>query len=680
MQTYDAPTSVGSAVADAESDLLFGRDQEIAALRQLVGASRERPVVVYVHGPAGSGKSSSLRAVQRLAAGDARRTVLVDGHVAGHNADALLRWLQRALLTTPPPGGPRGADAVVEAINACGLEGGLLLAVDHYEELVAADGWLRHEILYRCGVGVCVMLAGRRSPDEAWPGDRAWRAVVHPVPLLPFGEGQAMAFLEHCGVHNEAARREAMRLAGTSPALLSVVADALTRLPSPAAGTAETAPDEVTRWSALIEQLLHPGSRRRAWRAGLGGSEVDRLLAAASLLPSFDREILAAMVGQANVDAGWPQVMGLRLLYPWQGRYRIHDTVRDAILAVVLRQRPWAQGRWRQRALTHALGRSYTPGGYEQEQALLLALHGSPLGTRLDGTGARLCARAASAGDCNEIAAAWRDGLAAEAPERTRSQAALVLGLLGAHPEAFRVVRDGAGRLSGYSASLPPSHSLAALLGPRAEQLPRQGEVANRLVLCVLHVCRSRPGVREALLRDLLLAFSRFDQVLSLLEDPEVRTVLTVLGFRDQGGAAVSEAQQFLDFAAFGGWPAWLRQLGRPQAEEAIPPFRRRDAARDALTALHDDDRLSLTAAARHYAAQYGQAPVPDRVRAWILDALASADLGGPSIPGRDVLHHYYVQRSGSHEAVAEELGASRATYFRWHRLALDRFGESLFS
>ncbi len=48
-------------------------------------------------------------------------------------------------------------------------------------------------------------------------------------------------------------------------------------------------------------------------------------------------------------------------------------------------------------------------------------------------------------------------------------------------------------------------------------------------------------------------------------------------------------------------------------------------------------------------------------------------------MPGRELLVHYYLNRTGSHETVADELGASRATYFRWHRVALERFADALF-
>lgn len=674
VQAFDISASVGSAVADAESDLLFGRERELATLQQYLRNSRQRPLVVYVHGTAGSGKSATLRAVQRCAAAEGVRPLLLDGAVVGPHADAVLADLHQALLV-PGTALPRTPEAVVRAINATAADSGILLVVDHYDHLVAADAWFRREILYRCGPGVCVLLAGRRSPDEAWPGDRAWRAVLRPLPMEVFTTNEARAFLEQCGLHHFAAREEALELAGTSPALLAIVADALTRLaPRP-----EGAVDEVSRWSALIEQILHPGSRRSAWRAGLGSSEVDRVLAAASLLPSFDRELVAAMVGQATVDAGWPQVMGLRLLYPWHGGYRLHETVREPIRAVVLRQRPWAQGRWRHRALTHALGRSFAPGGYHQEQALLLALHGSPLGERLDDPDTRLSTGVAAATECEEIARACRMRLERATTPAEHAQAAFALGLLGTHREAFRVTRGADGQMLGYSASLPPSSALDGLLDDR-RQLATGNQGAATLMLCLLEPTLNASGVREALLRDILMAFARYERVVSLLEDPGMRTLLTALGFRDEGGVRSGDGYQVLDFAQMGGWSAWLRQLGRPQAEEVLPAGRHRQAARDALAALHDDERLSRTAAARHYAAAHGQAPVPARVRAWLLDALESADLGGPAMPGREVLRHYYVQRSGSHEAVAEELGASRATYFRWHRQALDRFGESLFS
>ena len=76
------------------------------------------------------------------------------------------------------------------------------------------------------------------------------------------------------------------------------------------------------------------------------------------------------------------------------------------------------------------------------------------------------------------------------------------------------------------------------------------------------------------------------------------------------------------------------------------------------------------------YRARHDGGGTARELRAWLLDALASCGL---SPTQEAILTQYYVEGGGPHEALCDRLDVPRATYYRIHRLALQRLGEALF-
>lgn len=87
-----------------------------------------------------------------------------------------------------------------------------------------------------------------------------------------------------------------------------------------------------------------------------------------------------------------------------------------------------------------------------------------------------------------------------------------------------------------------------------------------------------------------------------------------------------------------------------------------------ALESLHHPTSLQRLAIADHWPG--AKPPSPANIRRWLMDAIASAELDAVPL-GRALLTLYYIERGGSHEALAERLHISRATYFRTHQRAL---------
>jgi hypothetical protein len=171
------------ALLDERAGVLLGRERQQAALRDLV--TEERPLVAFVHGIAGVGKSSLLRWLAREAGAIGATVVALDG---------------RDVEPTEP-----GLRAAVEGripLDGCGR---VLLVVDTYELLRMLDPWIRRSFVPALPDAVRVVLAGREPPSLAWR--REYGELLRVVRLENLAPGDAETVLARAGVGDEEARR-----------------------------------------------------------------------------------------------------------------------------------------------------------------------------------------------------------------------------------------------------------------------------------------------------------------------------------------------------------------------------------------------------------------------------------------------------------------------------------------
>jgi hypothetical protein len=107
----------------------------------------------------------------------------------------------------------------------------------------------------------------------------------------------------------------------------------------------------------FVEHILHPGSRRRAWRA----EGQDELVAAASLLPHIDRATLSAALGRGAVEAKWPVLVDLAGSRSSGDRPGLPPRLRSALARATRMQRPWLAERWCDRMRAHLVERADRP-------------------------------------------------------------------------------------------------------------------------------------------------------------------------------------------------------------------------------------------------------------------------------------------------------------------------------
>ncbi len=632
--------SIEEALLEIEAQQFVGRQDELALIEGLSG--RTAAAVAYIYGPPGAGKTALLRAARRAAERRGRTAVAVAA-VRGEGAEGVLRQIAQALGIHAPHVDP---PAVLAAVSQRAASRGFLLIVDDYDATGSDEASLRTSLLYRLPPGATALLAGRLTPAALWPLERAWRSFVERVPLpdLPLADAQRLLMIH--GIEDPLLQREACQVTAGRAALLAQVADVLAAEREVAVSTWVALPG-ATRVDGvqafILERILHPGSRRSAWRAETAKGAHELVLQAASLLPVFRRDLLAAMVGETLAAEGWHILERVPCSLESGNWYRLHSDMRRRVAALVARDRPWLRQIWLQRAVRRLLS---DEGRGEAEDALALRLMfelGEPPGAAAEAEDARILTGDAAAPAAREL---LRAHLPASLPA-------------GAPPSTLRVLQAAEGE------------TLAAAVAAPLEAMPAgavpQGLLRPGAWVFVL-AARERSAVKPLL--GMLAAAARSAETVAATGLGAAQGVWEQLGLRPAG-------QDFwLVEAHADASRDWLQRL----AARRLRPLDVADAAglaKEALQALAAGRDLSATRAAAAFLAQGGRTGEAE-LRRWLLDALRSAEIGDKPCSKGDLLRLYYVEKAGSHEDIAERLDLPRASYFRAYREALAAFGSAL--
>lgn len=228
-------TGLADRLAAARAGALVGREPERTVLDRMLSGGTDAPIVAYLHGPGGIGKSSLLRYAARQAELAGRHVVRVDAR----------------FLDTDPR-------RMEEAAALACVEPGAVLLIDTFEQCQPLEPWLRDNFLLRLAEGAFVVLASRVAPDSEWSLDPGWAPLFAELVVRPLDAAQSDALLAARGV--AAQQRSAfVAFAGGSPLALSLAAS----VPAPALGAAwEPTGDVLT---TLVERLVGdlPGTAHR---------------------------------------------------------------------------------------------------------------------------------------------------------------------------------------------------------------------------------------------------------------------------------------------------------------------------------------------------------------------------------------------------------------------------------
>lgn len=306
---------------DDQAAGLVGRDDEMEILRQLLGGDGG-PLVVFVHGIAGIGKSALAEAFAVEARTRGATVLRLDGRAIEPTERGFLAALQ----------GKTGGDVATAedaAARLSHLGTRVILIVDTYEVLRLLDPWLRQTFVPALTDNVRIVMSGRESPMTGWPSDLG--SLFRGVPLENLRRDEAEALLGRVGLGSDDAER-IYRLARGHPLSLRLAATALAERPDLRL-EAVTVKAIVEGLTELYLGVLDPLTRE--------------VLDAASVVRRPTLSLLGAMLPDTAPQVAFDRLRVLPFVELSDDGLIIHDTVREAIAALLRSSDPDRSRRYR---------------------------------------------------------------------------------------------------------------------------------------------------------------------------------------------------------------------------------------------------------------------------------------------------------------------------------------------
>ena len=324
------PETLGCLLAQ-QAGQIAGREHERGLLRGLL--EPEGPVVAYVHGLAGVGKTTLLHAFASEATAAGAEVIELDGHVVVSTQREFLLAL--------------GGSTVEEAAAAVGARGErVVLILDTFELFGMLDYWLCRVMLPALPSNVRVLIGGRAAPQERW---RSYGPLLCSLPLGNLSHEEAEALLRRDGVDGETAWRINL-VAHGHPLSLQLAAHTLRHRPGLAIQEIAAGP--------VGEELA------RVYLDGLDAS-TRRALNAAALTRRTTLSLLAAMLPDEPATEAFARLRDLPFVELTSGGLLVHDTIREATAAMLRAADP--QEYWRLRAAAWSCLRAELRGAPRRE-------------------------------------------------------------------------------------------------------------------------------------------------------------------------------------------------------------------------------------------------------------------------------------------------------------------------
>jgi hypothetical protein len=652
-------TTLGERLASRDRQRFVGRARELAFFDSLL-VDDPPASVVLVHGPGGIGKSTLLREVGRRAAASGRSPRLVD-----------------ARELAPVPG------ELEHALDGVDAEELPLVMFDTYERMTAAGTYLRQRLLPSLPERSLVILAGRSAPEPEW-FQGGWERLTVEYELKPMPDDDAIRLLHERGVKDDALAAELCGWSGGSPLALTLAADA--------AGSVGDGWDH-----SRIEDSpeLVRGLVRHLVSSELDGGNRD-VIAVAALARTTTRRLLEAVLPDVDAAEAEQWLRSLSFAEHANGGVTLHDMVRKAVRADVRLREPEREKELRRRIADHLHDRALAG-----DSRLLV-----DLADLVDNKAIRWGFGAEGSVDYRVDEPRPEDFELAEARTSRRPEGSdwwdVVKPLIEEAPECCVITRDRDDRMVGLCVFVTPNAApaaaerdpvLAPWLAHAREHFPdgnvilwrdsldlsasEKGDIGSRVLAIQNTAAILRSGLVNPRISYLPIdpenaAAVQFALNIGARHVPELDSVIGgkphECHLLDHGEGGIIGGQRNTVY--------W--ELGLPTPE----PDKRPSGVAPSVT--HD----SVKALARHLdrplelaASPLAKGSTPDEraesVRALFREAVDGA-FGASADEQllRTIAERGCLTRSVGHEALADELNVSRATYFRRLRQASERLAD----
>lgn len=420
---------VGDLVAQRAVATFVGRSRELDHLCRML--DDEEPLITHIHGIAGIGKSSLLRAFEARARGRGATVISLDCRMIEPTARGFLRELGTAM-------GLESADPVAAAARLGELGERVVITLDTYELFRLMDDWLRQEFFPQLPDNARVVLAGREPPVPAWWSAAGWQGLFRSMALEPFTDEEALSFLTQAGIVPIEAH-QINRVARGHPLALQLASSARAEYPDAAL--------EEAALQRVVAELT------RLYLLEIDDARTRQVLEAGSVLRRVTLPLIAAMLPDVAPQDAFERLHALPFVDLVQDGLHIHDAIRHAI-ATSLR----ASDPERYRAYRRAAWRSLRRGARVADPAdlwrytadMLYIIENPVLREGFFPSGSQSCtfgpARPGDDGSVREIITTT------EGPE----SAAHLLRLWEGAPHVFNVGRDQHGTVAGFYCLFQP--------------------------------------------------------------------------------------------------------------------------------------------------------------------------------------------------------------------------------
>lgn len=359
MAVGDYVRSVHDLLEQRNDDAASGRQRELASLLSVVDA--DGPVVTFVHGLGGMGKSTLLDMFARAAEHRGVRVLPVDCAHVEPTPRGIVRALAAALDADLDP-----VDEEEVFRRLAPAVGPVVLVLDTFEAFGLADTWLRQQLLPRLPAGVRLVIAGRHRPNPAWKTSTARGAPVQTMLLGPLDTDAALALLGRIGVDSASADR-IHRLVGGHPLLLQVAGAAVAERPGIDLDDVAVS-ETIEAVTNLYLADLDPTTRHA--------------LDAASVVRRVTEPLLAAMLPPGSpVPEAIDRLRSLPFVRSTAVGLAVHETLQPVVAASLRASDPVRHARYRQAAWSELRNQLRTAGRPESWRytADMLFLIGNPV-------------------------------------------------------------------------------------------------------------------------------------------------------------------------------------------------------------------------------------------------------------------------------------------------------------
>ena len=256
--------TIADLIRQGRRDTLAGRDAELRLLRQVTAPGG--PIVAYVHGPAGIGKTALISALDACLEDEGIRRLHVAAGAVEPTPTAILTALGRAI--------DQEARTVAELAKALANAKNLtVVMVDDVDTWRLAVSWLRSDLLPALPASTRLVLAGNVTPPPAWSIQYGQYFIDIKLGALPRAESDAA--VAAAGLSAEMAERIWLLSGGHPLGLRMAIHAART-------GSLGTARDA----GELANAILH----------AIGDSDLRRAVEACAIVRRANRAIMSAIL------------------------------------------------------------------------------------------------------------------------------------------------------------------------------------------------------------------------------------------------------------------------------------------------------------------------------------------------------------------------------------------------